>query len=255
VKQFEPLYRPGSSDEIIWREVFFQDDYRLPSFSSEALVIDVGAHTGAFVCACLAKGARRVVAFEPDIESFMTGKTNIMRYLQFSKLSAEVDFENSAVWRSDRMEQLWLTKPLFSSLTNSVHYAAQSTVFRSEQGYAVPSIALDAVLRMHVGVDLLKLDCEGAEWPILFTCTELFRLKRLYIEVHSLAWKAYELGHNLDDCLCQEFGRYSLPDLVEHLSAFGLRCTEERIHRNIFSTPEFYFGQLLFIGRDADLFT
>src|SRR2546422_8790248 len=70
MKSFSPTYRFFSSDESIWTEVYFHNQYNLSALSPSDVVVDVGAHTGAFISACLSRGARRIIAFEPDPDSF-----------------------------------------------------------------------------------------------------------------------------------------------------------------------------------------
>src|SRR5437667_3602595 len=70
MKSFSLTYRFLSSDESIWTEVYFRNQYNLPALSPSDVVVDVGAHTGAFTCGCLARGGRRIIAFKPDPDSF-----------------------------------------------------------------------------------------------------------------------------------------------------------------------------------------
>ena len=246
MKSFFPMYRSFSSDKNIWNDVYFHNEYLLSALSPSGMVIDIGAHTGAFTCACLDGGARRIIAFEPDPESFALAMENIQDYLDCRELSASVEVHDSAVWRSDRQDMLRITHARFSELTQSYHQAAQTTLFNDKDTMPVHSVGLDNILRPLHEVALLKLDCEGAEWPILFTAAQLGKVRRLLLEVHSLAWKAYELGRIVPADIIAEFGHYTFDDLKAHLQSFGLLCVAEKIKWNFSNNPKFYFGLVVF---------
>ena len=252
MKPFSPVCRPVSSDSDIWHEVFSCNDYQIPELSSSDVVIDVGAHIGAFTCACLARGAQRVIAFEPDASSFLLAGQNIRDYLASHHFARCPVLHNAAVWRSDRQESLQITNARFNSLIHAFHHAAQCTLFHDAHTMPVHSVGLDTVLQPLSEVALLKLDCEGAEWPIIFTSTQLYKVRRLVLEVHSLAWKAAESGREFSSSLFDEFGRYTVEDLKALLRKAGLTCTRERINHNYLNNSAFYFGLLAF-ERTTDL--
>jgi FkbM family methyltransferase len=250
VKQFTPTFRQFSSDQTIWREVYSRNDYQVPAFSLSDLAIDVGAHIGAFSCVCLARGAHRLIAFEPDPANFGLAKQNIQSYLNGFGAVESLTLHNAAIWRSDREESLRITNVRFNSLINSFHQAAQCTLFQDQDTVAVNSVGLDSVLNHHSKVTLLKMDCEGAEWPIIFTSTQLHKVMKLVLEVHSLAWKAAESDREIPAHLFAEFGHYTLGDLKAKMKRFGLMCVREQINRDYLNNPDFYFGQVLFENRE-----
>jgi FkbM family methyltransferase len=188
------------------------------------------------------KGAKKLVAFEPDRESFALAKQNIANYQALLGVSCDVVLKNIAVWRSDIREQLMLTKVQYSELTHSRHFAAQSTLFKDAESYSVDSIGLDAILDSFQEIRLLKMDCEGSEWPILFTCTQLSKVRRLSMEVHSLGWKSHENGRPLPQNIIDEFGQYSFQDLKERLQRFGLNVKDEGTCSGLDGIPEFYIS-------------
>jgi len=250
MKSFFPCYRSFSSDKSIWNEVYFHDQYNLPALSPSDVVVDVGAHTGAFTCACLARGARRIVAFEPDPESFALAMLNIQDFIDRFEIAAPVKVHNSAIWRSDREEPLRITHTRFAEFYRSYYQAVQATLFSDKDTMPVHSVGLDNILGPLAKVSLLNLDCEGAEWPILFTSTLLRRVKRLMLEVHSIPWKAYELGRSVPADLFSEFGHYTFEDLKTRLREYDLVCIGEKINWNCLNNPDFYFGQAVFERRE-----
>ena len=242
---FTPIFR-NISDQNIWREVFTENEYQLSVFSANDVILDVGAHIGAFTCATLARGARRIVAFEPDPSSYALATQNTDNYLRSCGIDASVSVRNCAVWRSDKDETVRLTNAQFSAYHQGLFFAGQSTLFSDADTVPVRSIKLDTILNAYPEVALLKLDCEGAEWPIIFTSRELHKVTRLVLELHSLVWKAAESAREVSANLFAEFGHYTLEDLKTHVERLGMVCTWEQINRNYLNDPDFYLGLVSF---------
>jgi hypothetical protein len=64
-------------------------------------------------------------------------------------------------------------------------------IFGGEAGVAAAALRFDDVPGRRDGeappvIDLLKLDCEGAEWPILYTARSLDRVRAIVGEYHTL---------------------------------------------------------------------
>ena len=74
---------------------------------------------------------------------------------------------------------------------SSANVAGHSMYGGSGESIAVRSTTLARILETHAiaTCDLLKIDVEGSEFPILYTLpTELFsRIKRIYLECHPSA--------------------------------------------------------------------
>ena len=122
----------GIRDLTIWCQVFSGNEYRLPErFSESDLIVDVGAHIGAFARACLDRGAKTVVCYEPHQECFQCLKENVRHYWR------ECAIYNASVG---------IYHPLFDGPAKS--------------DPMVPSVLDGRPVR------LLKLDCEGAEYEI-----------------------------------------------------------------------------------------
>lgn len=170
-----PKFRQGSSpsDSGIWREVVDHNEYNLPSmFSALDLIIDIGAHIGAFSYATLVRGVGEVHAYEPFPESFALLRENVAEF------GSRAVPHYGAVWRSDRMAD-----ELFVSTLDNM------SVLWQDSGTKVPVFSLDEILRIQAQdkgrrVRLLKLDCEGAEYPILFTSKLLHLVDALCGEFH-----------------------------------------------------------------------
>jgi FkbM family methyltransferase len=179
---WDVTFRMGSQDPVTFVEQFQCNPYRIPDGGLVgATVVDVGANAGFFAVRCLAEGASLVVCYEPDpanvpylvqnVESFMRAHPQYGRALVFS----------AAVW-GDGSEGLMLGPH------GSPIYTAMTQVRRAGPGENpdVKTVSMQEVLAQVGHVDLLKLDCEGSEFPILYqTPCEAFRhVERIAGEVH-----------------------------------------------------------------------
>jgi FkbM family methyltransferase len=198
-------------EDSILRCVILWDEYglfHLPLIPGD-VVIDVGAHFGAFSFACHARGSRNIHAFEPSaalasrLRQHLAGLPGI--YMQ-----------QKAVFRSDRpLERLRHSGPLnaWNSGSGSVIFgdyavdASSRGLIRIDgETQRVPAVSLDEILAPFERVHLLKLDCEGSEFPILLTSTQLAKVERIVGEYHELT--RGEMVHLAPEALvegCNEF--------------------------------------------------
>jgi FkbM family methyltransferase len=164
--------RPGTLDARLFRHVVIDDEYQLPPLSPNDICLDVGAHTGSFALAALRRGAGRVVCVEPEPGNVALLTHNLAPYCQ-------VEIHAAAVWPQAGM--LHLHNPLDPRNTGAsqVHRVAPT-----QTAHAVPALALDDLLTQLAHVRLLKLDCEGAEWPLLAEATQWHRVQAVCGEYH-----------------------------------------------------------------------
>lgn len=171
--------RPRTLDVAVLKDVFFHRVYTPPGFAipENAIVLDIGAHIGAFA-ASAARAARGVTvfAFEPAPENFALLSSNVAR----NGLS-NVRLFPCAVSGVAGPRQLHLSD---SPAGHSLHFVGP----RGEQ-LSVPSVTLADILDRHAleAVDLLKMDCEGAEYEIVEAAPEaLRRVRKIAMEAHVL---------------------------------------------------------------------
>jgi FkbM family methyltransferase len=182
-------YRAGTIDRSIWEETVTQNCYRLPErLPPGSRVIDVGAHIGSFTHLALRRGAARVWAFEPDADNWAQGCANLALW------GARAALRRQAVW-SARGRAGSIPPPRDMNAVGRV----------VPEGDAVETVPLDDVLdeASEAGkhsVYLLKLDCEGGEWPILFTSERLSLCENIVGEYHCLEWDGKRRG---PDDLCR----------------------------------------------------
>lgn len=219
----EPFHaRPGTLDPNIYAEVLVGNEYRLPDrFEATDLVIDIGAHVGSFSTACLLRGAGRVVAFEPVPANHALLRVNLARF------GGRGEARRAAVWRSD-VSAAELGYELSGDPANT---GGGNVLGHAGGGLSVPAVALDAVVAELLAatgearVRLLKLDCEGSEYPILLTATCLDRVAEIcgeYHEVGPVGPAAQARGH----------ASYGRAVLVDYLGDLGYRVESEVHPRN-----------------------
>jgi FkbM family methyltransferase len=169
-----PAWRPGTQDEEIWREVWLLNAYGLPErFAPGSAVVDVGAHIGVFARACLDRGAAVVWCLEPDPDNFAHLARNLAGDPGARPLRA-------AAWAGSGGLRL---RPAAPGRTGEPSVAADAP------GPAVAAVDLDDVVRRAAAdgggrVRLLKLDCEGSEWPLLEGCREWGLVDEVVGEYH-----------------------------------------------------------------------
>jgi len=148
------------------------------------VVVDVGAHIGAFSLLAAGHGARRVLAFEPEAENY--------RLLAINAAScAAIEPHRAAVWRSDRVEPRVAWRP--SSNTRNTgggtvleaRAIAGASMVEGER-HEVATVALDAIIERAGRVGLLKIDAEGSEYPILATSRCLDCVDAIVGEWHEI---------------------------------------------------------------------
>lgn len=169
------IHLSGHAHDVITLFVIFvRWDYG--RLENAGVVVDVGANIGAFSLFAARSGARRVLAYEPNAASFRC----LERNLQANDLGAVVLASRKAV--SGRAGER-VRFPVAPSVYNRV--AAEGAVGEFE---SVQTTNLDAILAEEApqGIDLLKLDCEGAEYGILFEAgPALARVREIRMEYHE----------------------------------------------------------------------
>lgn len=176
--------RKGLDDEQNYAHVVVQNEYRLPDyFPAGAIIVDVGAQCGCFSHAVLKRGAGMVYAFEAAAGNF----ARLAQNLRGACEAGLAQIAHRAVWRSDGLG------PTVLQFTPSEDplCTGGGNVLQPGNGQAIATIPMDAILlaasdqgrrRIH----LVKLDCEGSEWPILFTAKRLDLVDRIIGEYHEI---------------------------------------------------------------------
>jgi len=162
----------------LYKEIWYRDDYRLRAdpLPRGATVIDVGANIGMFALyAAVAWGAARVYAYEPFPESFALLQRNAARNQIDAIVPVPLAIAGTAGVRALHMQGRHGVHSLFGDTTGAATSIECITL--------ADAFARDRIERC----DLLKLDCEGAEYEILLTApSEVFaRIGRIALEYHD----------------------------------------------------------------------
>ena len=224
--------RPGTNDDVIYTSVVKKNEYRLPErFPSRTIVIDIGVHVGLFSYLALCRGAEAVFGFEAEPANYQCAVRNLAPF------GERVHLSNRAVWRSDVR-----TSTLHFCPSGDSANAGGGTVIWETDGPLVETVALDDVILSVTEngkrrINLLKIDCEGAEFPILLTSKRLGQIDRIVGEYHEL--RAEPPAHaRIPGC-----GQFSLDVLVAALEAAGFRVTSERQATGTFGDMGLFFAQ------------
>jgi len=166
-----PELRPGTWDEPIWNLVNGMNEYRVNRFAGK-IVVDVGAHIGAFSRLAADNGATVVYAFEPNEDNYKLLYKNVQ--------GTQVRPYNLAVHCNSGL----LVKSVAS--TEETNTGGINCVL-SPDGTGTPTISMDDIIDLAGYVHILKMDCEGGEYPGLLKCTKLNRVDAIVGEYHGHA--------------------------------------------------------------------
>ena len=195
---------------LVFKEIFLTDFYRIRELAASlpegAIVVDVGANAGFFTLLLLSKRPdARIHAFEP-----IAGNCDLFgRNIALNpSAAANVVLRNAAVTGAPvEGVDLFIEADGVTSVTASVFAGFAS---ENQRSVRVPAVALAEILMPLGTVGLLKLDCEGSEYPILYeTPRELFR------NVRAIAMEAHEIDGD----------RRNPRAVTAYLESLGYRCS------------------------------
>ena len=209
--------RPGTNDESIYNSVVTRNEYRLPSeLAHDAVVVDIGVHIGAFSYLALTRGAGSLFGFEPESSNYACARQNLAPF------GEGVLLDNHAVWRSDLPGQ---RLPFYASSDQANR--GGGTLMWEADGPLVEAVPFDEIVdrvsrKGACRIDVLKIDCEGAEFPILLTSRLLNRIDRIVGEYHEL--RAQLPSH----VRIRGYDEFVIEGLVAWLDRAGFTVTWER---------------------------
>jgi FkbM family methyltransferase len=252
-------FRPGTVDRSIFIGVARRNEYQLPDhFTSFDTIIDIGSHIGSFAYAAVERGCRHVYAFEADHENCRRAETHLRPYID----AGWVRLSHKAVWRSDanddqlRFDGYQKFPASFEGMDGIVNTGNGSVLWGT--GDQVAKIALDDVIDEITAngtsgtngrngansensangagrIRLLKLDCEGAEWPILLTSRRLHLVDEIVGEFHELGGEYLEIGENRPATpivfRSNRVTSFTIDELARVLAEEGFEVTHRRHRR------------------------
>src|SRR5882757_9723336 len=231
-------FRNGTLDKAIFNGVAVRNEYRLPArFAPGDIIIDIGAHIGSFAQAVLSRGCRNVYGIEADDANFEIAAAYLRPYID----KGHLQLVRGAVWRSDRnTDELYFDgyhpfPKSFIGMQGILNTGNGSVVWGS--GEPVAKIAFDDIVDRVTNhsehrVRLLKLDCEGAEWPILLTSQRLGLVSEICGEFHEIGGQFLEIseGRPAKQPIFSfaNVEKFTIDVLVDHLGDAGFSVTWRR---------------------------
>ncbi|MBS3055447.1 MAG: FkbM family methyltransferase [Candidatus Aenigmarchaeota archaeon] len=188
------IFRKATTDHSIINDIFARKSYdKFSPIQNGFTVIDIGANIGAFSIYAASKGAV-VYSYEPEKENFKLLNKNIS--LNHGK--EKIHPFNLAVGGKSGLTSLFISKENVGG-----HSIFPSPKLESKQNVRITTLTDILRGKRIEKCDFLKLDCEGAEYDILFKITKnmLAKIKRIGMEYHRIKGRNYKdmikfLGEN-----------------------------------------------------------
>ena len=207
----EMLYRPGTHDQYVFGEA---GGYVKVPIRDTDVVLDVGAHIGAFTVLAAKSGAKKVMAYEPQKDSFALLKKNT------AKLPNVHKYNIALLGSADTRQLIEFYLQGTNTSGHSIH------AFRGRKVVQVPAMRISDVWQ---GVTYLKLDCEGSEYDILLESKPLPKSVRcVTMEIHfgKRQWK--ENAKLLDARMLEQGFRHIHAPNLENPSLWHTNATYQR---------------------------
>jgi len=170
----------------IFNEIFVNCDYAFNCSSDSPLIVDAGANIG--IATLFFKYRHRqskIICFEPDTTNF--------RHLQYNVRSnalANVELHNVALYDRDGSVCLFVRSDVEGGDIGASVFAEHRYYFHDKKTVrevAIPCEKLSKYLENEDGVDLLKLDIEGAECVVLQEIEKhLPKIRNIILEYHFI---------------------------------------------------------------------
>lgn len=174
----------------LFKELFMEDVYEIDELVSDLpaapVVIDIGANVGFFDIQLLSKIAKATIyAYEPVPANIKTLQNTLQenpRLAQYVRLFS-MAVTGQPVAQLELFAEAEENNQVVASAFSGFHENNSQTI-------TVPCITLTDIIQKNnlQSVDLLKMDCEGSEYDIIYqTAPALIRrIKKMMIEVHDL---------------------------------------------------------------------
>lgn len=161
-------------DIITFVVVFCKQDYG--KVKKNSTIVDVGANIGIFSLYALSNGAKHVEIFEPCNEAYRVLFENI----KINGYLSKVNMHKLAVTANDN-------STVFISTVSSPYNKISLKENFSTSLEKVKTINLETALNSFKNIDLIKMDCEGAEFEIFPSLSIDFfeKIDEIRMELHG----------------------------------------------------------------------
>lgn len=178
--EFEINLRPNTMDKWIFEHIVLENEYHISSFHGYH-VVDIGAHIGCFGVLSLENGCSSYRGFEPWPSNFKILGDNVKRYVnaQIFDFGIGSDYREIEIRGSDEVSP-WGEKTGGKTVVSEMwNYGKNS------EKYQVHIRPLDTVTAQIPPPIMLKIDCEGSEYEILYN-SDLSKMDIIVGEWHDL---------------------------------------------------------------------
>ncbi len=181
---------PTWSLYMVFKEIFMSDFYRIRQLvkllPANPVILDIGGNAGYFNMMLFSQiDSATVIAYEPIPENCKLFNENVKRN---STMTDKVKVFNMAVTGTP-IEEI----SIYKEVENDNSVTASIFTDFSKQNHnviKVKAITLEQIIKSNNlgSVDLLKLDCEGSEYPIIYETPKYVwdKVKMVYMEDHPL---------------------------------------------------------------------
>ena len=155
--------------------VLLDDEYGLKRLKkAPSTIVDIGVNMGIFsIAAAACYPSAKIFGYEPNAEALEKAAFNLRH--------TNVSLKNEAVGKVSGMCEI--ESHVQSRLVRSV----------TSDGGTIPVVSLAEVVKRAGGhVDLLKMDCEGAEWEILEDHESLKSIASIRMEYHLVDGRSWD---------------------------------------------------------------
>ncbi|MBU0959657.1 MAG: FkbM family methyltransferase [Nanoarchaeota archaeon] len=165
----------------IINHIYNYDIYQRKLLEEGDTIIDIGAHAGVFsIAAAKNVGPKgKIYSFEPTNTNFNLLKENILLN----------DFPNvfpfkQAVWSKKTTKEIKIHSEIFGEGSHSFYGTRGNSIVEKVNCVTLKDIFIQNKIKT---VKLLKLDCEGSEYEILFKTPKqiLNKIQNISMELHS----------------------------------------------------------------------
>lgn len=175
--------RSGSDDRFIINEIYVHEVYNPPLFKIKPTdtVVDIGGHIGIFsLFASKRAKMGKIFCFEPNPNNFSL----LQKHIEINNIKNILCY-NLAVSNNVKVKEFYIAKNrYFTGRHSLLPYNGPSDKI------LVKSTSLENIIKMNNidRINFLKLDCEGAEFEILFNLKNdiLNRIDRISMEFHNI---------------------------------------------------------------------
>lgn len=198
--------REGTNDWNTLYSCIAQDEYKIGDLTktSGSVCVDIGAHGGGCSLAMLSRGFK-VIAVEPLPENAELIMKNVeangwsKNFTLHNKAINEISGKDVVLRYGNEKTESGAHHRFIGNTVDSSDW--QPGLWENGKEIVVKTISIDDILKNVTNVDLLKIDCEGAEWSAFTDVSEesLNKINRIVAELHAISTtkKMYDEFHDL----------------------------------------------------------